>query len=376
MPESGNFSLVSNSDLARITIVIPTIERREFVIRQFKYWMQTPIKIVILDGASSPIEIPSQYRAPNLRYIHSPTQFHERLAKAPGLIDTEFCALLPDDEFFLVSGLISAVKHLDSNPNSIGCVGRCLFFFVDQGRFLTSHAYRDWKPFPANAMSVADRLDADLPPNKTHMTMYGVFRHWAWRQIFEMSCRTYFSCGYTYERLMNLQRTALGRTDILDDLLWMRSKENPPVLSPQLPRYDGRDFVSWAKNPDFREEVQAYRNRAREIITSAGVPIADVDELENRFFWGGVQRQEAKEKKVTASFRFRLTNLVMAKSTKKLRLFAKRHFSKRILRYFDWEGYDIETILTSLRQVGTKVSQQELELVENLALETYFSRSR
>jgi glycosyltransferase domain-containing protein len=365
---------VLESDLARITIVIPTIERQEYVIRQFKYWMPMPVKILILDGATNPMEIPTRYQSPNIQYLHSPTRFNERLANAPSLIKTEFCALLPDDEFFLPTGLMAAVNHLDSHPDSIGCVGRCLYFFVDQGRFLASHAYRDWKSFPNNVTQAVDRLEADLPPNKTHMTIYGVFRQQAWQRILENSCRTYFSCGYTYERLMNLQRSALGRTDILEVLLWMRSKENPPVIGPQLPRYGGRDFVSWAKNPEFRNEVEEYRSRAREIITSAGVPTAEIQLLENRFFWGSIRRQEEKEQRVFASLRFKFINFALTSSPKGLRLFAKRHFPKWILRYLDWEGNDLDTMLKSVQRMGTDVNPEELERVKELALETFFSR--
>lgn len=91
--------------------------------------------------------------------------------------------------------------------------------------------------------------------------------------------------------------SALGRTDILEVLLWMRSKENPPVISPQLPRYGGRDFVSWAKNPEFRNEVDEYRSRAREIISSAGVPAAEIQLLENRFFGDQLSGKKRKSRR-------------------------------------------------------------------------------
>jgi hypothetical protein len=154
----------------------------------------------------------------------------------------------------------------------------------------------------------------------------------------------------------------------------MRSKENPPVIGPQLPRYGGRDFVSWAKNPEFRNEVEEYRSRAREIITSAGVPTAEIQLLENRFFWGSIRRQEEKEQRVFASLRFKFINFVLTSSPKGLRLFAKRHFPKWILRYLDWEGNDLDTMLESLQRMGTDVNPEELESVKELALETFFSR--
>jgi hypothetical protein len=132
--------------------------------------------------------------------------------------------------------------------------------------------------------------------------------------------------------------------------------------------------VSWAKNPEFRNEVEEYRSRAREIITSAGVPTAEIQLLENRFFWGSIRRQEEKEQKVIASFRFKLIKFLLTSSPKGLRLFAKRHFPKWILRYLDWEGDDFDTVLESLRTMGTDLNPVELERVKELALETFLSR--
>ena len=42
--------------LSELTIVIPTVSRPLFILRQHEYWRDTDARIVILDGASSPIQ--------------------------------------------------------------------------------------------------------------------------------------------------------------------------------------------------------------------------------------------------------------------------------------------------------------------------------
>jgi len=359
---------VADSLLQRLTIIIPTVSRPAFVLRQFEYWRNTGPQVFILDGARTPIEIPAELHADNMHYVHTGTKFNERLSTAGQYVKTEFCALLPDDEFYLFDGLRAAISHLDKNREVIGCVGRCLYFFVDQGRFLVTDAYRDWKPFPDSATSAADRLDVDLPPNKTHKALFGIFRGDLWKKMFDIAYRQYFSSGYSYERLVALQRSVHGRTDLLEDLIWMRSMENPPISSENVPRVAGRDFVSWALNPAFAAEVAEYRLIAQSIIRNGGFSEHEVTQLEERFFVGDIYRQQTKEIRNSQKLSQRFRELVLKRSPKFLRRFAKRILPNRILRFTGWQGYQLDAMCKSLTERGTRFRQDELNRVAELAL--------
>lgn len=355
-------------DLSQLTVVIPTVSRPLFVIRQFEYWRDLNAQVVILDGASESIDVPSELKSPNIRYLHIGTRFNERLATAGQYVDTKYCALLPDDEFYLPSGMRAAIDKLEEDPSVIGCVGRCLYFFVDQGRFLVKDAYRDWLPFPEAAVTVQERLDVDLPPLKTHKAQFAIMRSDHWKTMFERSYTQFFSCGYTYERFLNLQRSVLGRTEILDDVLWMRSMENPPISSVNVPRVDGRDFVSWARNPEFASEFSLFRQIALKIIESGGVSSKDAEMFEERFSIGGVHRQATKAAKSSNKLSRRIGNIALSRPPKKLRLFAKRFLPARWLRFTGWEGYDLDAMCASLEARGTRFSRSELERVRELSL--------
>jgi glycosyltransferase domain-containing protein len=125
------------SGLSRLTVVIPTISRPEFVKRQILFWSHFDAEVRILDGAATPIDLSQFVAIPsNIQYLHEPRRFNERLSNAWRHVNTEFACLLPDDEFFLPSGLAASLKKLDENPTITGCVGKVLMFFVDQERFL------------------------------------------------------------------------------------------------------------------------------------------------------------------------------------------------------------------------------------------------
>ena len=357
--------------LSEVTIVIPTVSRPLCVLRQHEYWQDTDAQIVILDGASSPIAIPPILQSPNIRYIHTGTRFNERLATASQYVNTKYCALLPDDELFLVSGLRAAIHRLEQDATVIGCVGRNLYFFVDQQQFLVKDAYRDWLPFSDSAQTMAARLDEDLPPNKTHKAQFAVMRSAEWKLMFESSYRQFFSCGYTYERLLNLQRTVSGRTEILEDLLWMRSMENPPISSENVPRVGGRDFVSWAINPDFAGEVKLYREIARKIIHDGGTSEAEAAMFEERFFVGGVHRQATKEARNRKKWSHRFRKIAFFRTPKPLRLWAKRVLPDRMVRLTGWQGFDLDTMCESLASRGTKFSRPELDRVAELSLKLH-----
>ena len=356
--------------LSNLTIVIPTISRPLFVLRQFEYWGETDAQIVILDGAASPIDIPRTLLRSNVRYVHTGTRFNVRLANAGSFVNTDYCALLTDDEFFLPSGLSAALQRLDDDPSIIGCVGRCLYFFVDQDRFLLKDAYREWKPFSAAATALMKRLDEDLPPNKTHKAQFAVMRRAAWVQMFEQSYAKFFSSGYTYERLLNLSRTIQGRTELLEDLLWMRSMENPPISSANVPRTGKSAFLPWAQSEEFAAEIAEYRGIALRMLTDAGLSSSEAKEYERRFFEGGVKHTLARKSKLSKRLRDWFRASLLRWSPKKLRLFVKRNLPAELLSFSGWEGYELDDMVESLTRRGTRFDANELRRIQHLSLAT------
>jgi len=356
--------------LSDLTVVIPTISRPKFILRQFRYWRDSDAQVVILDGAAKPIQVPPELMSSNIRYVCTGTRFNERLTIAGSFVSTKYCALLCDDEFFTYSGLRAAIATLESDSSIIGCVGRSLYFFVDQGRFLLKDAYREWRPFSIEANSHITRLDEDLPPNKTHKAQFAVMRSAEWKTMYETSYRRYFSSGYVYERLLNLQRTISGRTEILDDLLWFRSMENPPISNESVPRLGNRVYIQWARDQEFSSEVTEYRKIARNLLLDGGLTESDATRFEERFFDVGLNQTLKRKSKVTKRFRDWYRQKLLVWSPKWFRLFVKRHLPNRLLEFSGWQGYGLDEMCDSLTARGTRFDREEIELIRELSLAT------
>ena len=361
--------------LSRLTVVIPTISRPEFVKRQITFWSQFDAQVRILDGAATAIDLSQFGQIPrNVQYLHEPQKFNERLSNAWKHVDTEFACLLPDDEFFLPSGLIASLEHLDKNPTVTGCVGKVLMFFVDQGRFLTYQDYEYWKDFATDSGSAESRVQEVLPPNKVHKVQFGVLRSPIWKKIFMSSYGDFYSTGYLYERMLNLHSAVLGRTVVLDELIWMRSMENPPLTNAAVPRDDG-GMLGWADNPSNRDEVLHYVKKVEKIIASEGsIEASKAHEFAEQFVYGGFETHRIKVQNSKRSFRRRLSEALIRYAPKSIKLAAKRIGPRKVLGYLDWQGFVIEETCNKMDQNGIAFNKRELQLIERLTLETDLGR--
>jgi len=328
--------------------------------------------VLILDGAKQPISLSEHELATqNVRYIHSGTRFNERLASAGQLITTPYAALLCDDEFFLRDGLRESVSFLEDNPSVIGCTGKVLGFFVEQNRFLTFPMYEHWKSFPLGMDDARNRLDFMLPPNKAHKVQYSLFRSEIWARLFHESYKDFYSSGYIYERILDFYSAILGRTELLECVVWMRSLENPPLSTENVPRVDGRDFVSWATNPQFSHEVEHLRGCARRLLESASeLTQAEVENFLHRFIEGGIERQHTKETRKSGRYSRRVGSLLIKYSPRVFKQLAKRWLPSRALKITGWNGNSLERTLKGLEVSGVRACRESLNQISQLACRT------
>ena len=131
-----NYSL-----LDKLTIIIFTYNRHNFLKRTIKYWSNYNIKLVILDGSDTKLE-DLYLKQQNIKYIHNTNVLYERLLSSINYIDTEFMILGTDDEFYLPSALSSCVKFLSKDISFSSCGGRAIGFGFDYKNLIghiTSH---------------------------------------------------------------------------------------------------------------------------------------------------------------------------------------------------------------------------------------------
>ncbi len=114
-----------------LTVVVPSLNRQDYVLRQVRYWSSSSAHLIIVDGSSSPLSdrIRSAIEAhPRITYRHVVSSLPDRLGLAGGLIKTPYAVMLGDDEFHLQTGLSASVAALEENPDLVGCTGQVLRF--------------------------------------------------------------------------------------------------------------------------------------------------------------------------------------------------------------------------------------------------------
>lgn len=252
----------------------------------------------------------------------------------------------------------------------MGCVGKVLMFFVDQGRFLAYRDYEYWKDFAVDSSTAELRVKEILPPNKVHKVEFAVLRSNIWKKIFSSSYGDYFSTGYLYERMLNLHSAVLGRTVVLNDLMLMKSMENPPLVTASVPRDNG-GMLGWADNPANRDEVLHYARIVESIIASEGsIDTHTAHKYARMFVYGGFETHRMKVKNSKRSFRRKTGSLLIRYAPKSLKLAAKRIGPRKVLNYLDWKGFLLEDVCSQLKTKGIGFEKNELQLIRNLVIAT------
>lgn len=213
--------------LSKLTIVVPTYCRQDYVLRQMEYWSRFDARLVILDGSPFALDLPCQFQAyENILYVHMPLAIEERMAKSVSLVSTEYVALLSDDEFFLPSALKSCLDFLDENPCYSACKGRAIGFGWLKGGVYGVEAY----PGLAGYHIDEDTGEARM---RQHMAPYEMASLWSIqrRSVFNECMKVIFSgppfsSAAASEMQISLISAYHGKVMVLDQLLWLRSFEN------------------------------------------------------------------------------------------------------------------------------------------------------
>lgn len=237
------------SQLSRLTIVIPTYNRQRFALRNMRFWSGKHVHLFVMDGSSQTIKLEDLVGlADNVHYIWMPVSLEERLRVAIELVDTEFVVMLPDDEFFLPSGLQCCIDELDSRKDVIVCVGRCLNFWAAKNHLTVSPRYAFW---PSILQETSQgRMEANMSTLNS-LTIYGVMRRDPWVNCVKLIAERVFSCCYVTEQLFELFSSYQGKSRVIDALMWFRSGENPPTA-----------FKGWNRDYHFQHWYLDQRNTA------------------------------------------------------------------------------------------------------------------
>ncbi len=221
-----------NQFLSRLTIVIPTYERHDFVLRLMNYWAENSgPTVIILDGSSKCIpEIILNKYPPSIRYYHMPGKtLHDRLLSSLEKVDTEFVLRGGDDEFYIPSALSKCINELDHDHEQVACCGRALGFFWNGNLACGVEQYPKLKDYVISNQLAEDRLVKHMS-HYVPSLVYAVCRSAVWKKCYEFVLQKNYPFFASRELQFEMIMSFAGKSKVIPELMWLRSHgESQPI---------------------------------------------------------------------------------------------------------------------------------------------------
>ena len=225
------------NNLNELTIIIPTYNRQNYVIRNINFWSNKEPQVIILDGSLNPIQEDVIINfGENINYIHLPLSFSERLGFVSDLITTKYSVLLGDDDLFLTSGLSKCIEILSKNENINCCLGRSLSFSYIKSDVYYDICYSEMRNYSIIDESPYDRVINHMS-NYTCSTLYAVNRSHYFKKILKNLSKENFEDANLVELFIEMSNAYLGKSIIIPDIMWFRSIENDTLYDKSISTY-------------------------------------------------------------------------------------------------------------------------------------------
>lgn len=199
----------------------------------------------VLDGSACPIDLDvlSDIGA-NVHYHHLPIGFVERLGCSQKLIATDYAALLSDDEFFLPDALNKCINVLDTEPDMVSCGGRCLQFSLNGTALMGWPVYTSQDGYFVASNDACERMVYHMNPY-TPSTIYSVVKCEVWKKAVEILGHKEFPVYAIGELQFELAVSFLGKSKVLQNLMWMRSDENAQLAGTSISLDPNKRIWHW-----------------------------------------------------------------------------------------------------------------------------------
>lgn len=211
------------------------------------------VDLVVVDG--SDVAMKSEYKPQAVTYIHAPISLVERLRLMTELPKRKWSIMVPDDEFLSLTTVKSCVSFLENSTDYVTCGGLA----VDVSRFddIGTYAalqYEQWEydlKHEMRGVRVREKLR-----NYTPASYYAVSSSNDWNFMMELATRKEYGFYASFEVIFETVSALVGKSRILDELLWLRSRWNPPIRNTDISMISEMKFHRFVRQyPEVIEEI-------------------------------------------------------------------------------------------------------------------------
>ena len=277
-------------------------------------------------------------------------------------ISTEFVAVLGDDDFFSPSGLRDCITRLDAEKGLVGCVGRSVRFFYQDGRILAEQRDPDSTEFPSTVVTGIDRLMSMYHPGKIGALFYGVYRTTAWSDIVRATYSRSFATGYIYDTVIRTLVTYRGPVGIVESVVWFCSSENPPVKdAPGMDRHVG--FLDWLRLHENATEVRECEALMIDDLVQCGSDSHEDVSRAVRFVLDELRRRYEIKEARHDSLAVRVRRVLMRRAPRWLKQLIKRLVPSSMGQVVDWTVVELDELTVRLGQKGITVDRNDVDKI-------------
>lgn len=220
-----------NINLDKISIVVPTYNRKDYLLRTLEFISSYNFgTVIVVDGTpglDSTEEVASKF--PNVTYIHSELGFVTRIAMTIPLVKSEYVALWGDDEYWLPSFFCNAMEFLSNNPDYVHCIGLAVSFSGTPSIEIKPE-YPALRNLHLRGATPSSRLYSRFR-NYVWGGLWGVARTSAWAKSWATSIIQEFPVRGATEIQFEAGMAWQGGVKVLQELAWFRSSESSSIDS-------------------------------------------------------------------------------------------------------------------------------------------------
>jgi len=251
------------------TLIIPTKDRSDYLIRQLTYFAKTRYKHWIYIGDSSnkyhfrqTQEAVNFFRS-KLKVIQFRQEGKNAVESVIDMLDkvsTPFCVFLPDDDFVITDSINKCIYFLDQNSEYIAAHGLGLTLFVQESKpYIKNIIYYPQPVIESNMAS--ERLLSFL--KNYSVALFSVYRTSQLQKIYELN--KYIQDGTFTELFGCCMSVVKGKIKQLDHLYLIRQVHSRRYLLP--------DGSKWINAPDWQSSYNVFKS-------SLASELADIDKIE------------------------------------------------------------------------------------------------
>lgn len=268
-----------------LTLIIPTMNRSEFLIRLLRYYADTKFKYQIIIGDSSneshlkklKDEIKKIDSRLKITLKECPNLSHPRTVwEITSLVTTPYTALVCDDDFLIGRGLEKCVNFLETNKDYVSAHGSgAIFSLKESGSSGQVKGVREYMQPSIELPTGAERLSCLL--HNYSVVLFSVHRTSVWKKMWHKAPEI-SDLGIAAELLAACISIISGKTKQLDCLTLVRQGHDA--------RYGKRDIYDRIHDQGWSQSVRVFsESLAEELIIKDNISKDVAENIVKNSWW-------------------------------------------------------------------------------------------